>query len=39
VPATMTQTVVYRDGVPATPSDFTSAAPAVRDWATALPAS
>ena len=35
----MTQTVVYRDGVPVTASDFGPAAPAVRAWATALPAS
>ena len=38
VPATMTQTVVYRDGVPVSSADFGAAAPAARDWATALPA-
>ena len=38
VPATMTQTVVYRDGVPVTASDAVPAVPAARAWATALPA-
>ncbi|MFL5304570.1 MAG: DEAD/DEAH box helicase [Polyangia bacterium] len=39
VPATMTQTVVYRDGVPVTTSELAAAVPAARAWATALPAS
>ncbi len=38
VPATMTQTVVYRDGVPVPSSDLGSTAPAGPAWATALPA-
>ncbi|HVY39434.1 MAG TPA: DEAD/DEAH box helicase [Polyangia bacterium] len=38
VPATMTQTVSYRDGVPISSSDFDVSAPAAPGWGTALTA-
>ena len=39
VPATMTRTVFYRDGVPVAAPELPAVVPAARTWATALPAS